>query len=262
MSGQKQWPTQYPARRAMVVGNWKMHGDVALTRAFAAEAARQPNTRDSAEVILAPPVPFLDITRNMLSGMWSLAAQDCHWAQSGAYTGEISAEMLAEFGCGYVIVGHSERRILMGETDEYVQGKIEAALAAGLTPIMCIGETLAQHQAQETFITLASQLYHGLPSSAVQREVVIAYEPVWAIGSGLTPTPEEVQDCHDHIRTFLCTHWNAQKGESARVLYGGSVKPDNVADFLTLADVDGVLVGGASLDPTAFADIVRSAFAL
>ncbi len=244
--------------KPMLVANWKMHGSVNRVDDF---SALKPNSAQ-VDVILAPPAALLNHASRVLDDSWQLAGQDCHWAQEGAYTGETSPALLREMGCSHVIIGHSERRVLMGETDEYVHDKITAALEAGLTPIICIGETLAQYQAQETFITLASQLFHGLPKISAQHEIVIAYEPVWAIGSGLTPTMQEIQDAHDHIRTFLCTHWNAKKGEACKILYGGSVKPENTADILALPDVNGALVGGASLEVASFDKIIAAIAAL
>ena len=240
--------------KPMLVANWKMHGSVDRVDEF---ATLKPDA-EQLDAVLAPPSALLDVASRVLDQGWHFAGQDCHWAQEGAYTGETSPALLSEVGCTYVIIGHSERRTLMGETDEYVHDKIVAALEAGLTPIICIGETLAQYQAQETYITLATQLFDGLPKAAAKQEVVIAYEPVWAIGSGLIPTMREIQDCHDHIRTFLCTHWSAEKAEATKILYGGSVNPNNAADILALPDVNGVLVGGASLDVESFGKIIAA----
>lgn len=241
------------ARRPLVVANWKMNGGTDLIDAIARVAV---DRADAPEVVICPPFVYLSaVAEGVKACGWSVGGQDCHWESSGAYTGEVSAGMLVDCGCRYVLIGHSERRQQMGETDEYVLAKFEAACRAGLVPVVCIGETLEQYRAEETFVTLASQLY-PLPRRIGDQEVVIAYEPVWAIGSGLTPTPEEVQGCHHHIRVFLATHWSEADSDRTRVLYGGSVQPDNMADFMALADVDGVLVGGASLDGAKFARLV------
>lgn len=253
-------PENRPApssRRLFVAGNWKMHGSTRQIAQFAT-LAQEEKSRDGTEIALFPPAPLLGLAHHELKDTWSLGAQDCHWQQNGAFTGEISPTLLRELGCQYVLIGHSERRNLLGETDEYVHAKLTAAFGAGLVPVLCIGETLEQYKAQETFITLASQLYHGLPREALHHEIIIAYEPVWAIGSGLTPSVDEVQHCHDHIRTFLCTHWNNEKSEATRILYGGSVKGENAAKFLALPDVDGLLVGGASLATESFQQIIQS----
>ena len=240
--------------KPMLVANWKMHGSMDRLHDF----SKLDLHPAKADVILAPPAALIDPALRVLGENWLFAAQDCHWAQSGPYTGETSPALLSEIGCTHVIIGHSERRVLMGETDEYVHDKILAAFEAGLTPIMCIGETLEQYKAQQTFITLASQLFHGLPKAAINKEVIIAYEPVWAIGSGLTPSAQEIQDAHDHIRTFLCTHWNAKKSDATKILYGGSVKPENTADILALEDVNGALIGGASLEAESFGKIIAA----
>ena len=241
-----------------LIANWKMHGSPKRIEAF---AVLKPDSA-KIDVVLAPPAALLDCAVRTLGSAWGFAGQDCHWAQQGAYTGETSPALLYELGCSHVLIGHSERRVLMGETDEYVHDKILAAFEAGLTPIVCIGETLAQYQAQETFITLSSQLFHGLPRIAADHEVIVAYEPVWAIGSGLTPTMAEVQDAHDHIRTFLSSHWSLDKAKVTRILYGGSVKAENTAEILALPDVNGALIGGASLEVESFGKIIAEAAAL
>lgn len=240
--------------KPMLVANWKMHGGIDRLHDFSTLDLNSA----TADIVLAPPAALIDCAAKVLGKHWLFAGQDCHWAQSGAYTGETSPALLSEVGCTHVIIGHSERRVLMGETDEYVHDKILAAFEADLTPIMCIGETLAQYQDQQTFITLASQLFHGLPKAAANKEVIVAYEPVWAIGSGLTPSTQEIQDAHDHIRTFLCTHWNAEKSEATKILYGGSVKPENTTAILALADVNGALIGGASLEVESFGKIIAA----
>jgi triosephosphate isomerase len=189
----------------------------------------------------------------------ALGGQDCHAAAAGAHTGDVSAEMLADLGCSAVIVGHSERRADHGEDDPVVRDKAAAAHRAGLTAIICIGETLAERDGGATYGVLATQLYGSLPKGATAANTVIAYEPVWAIGTGRTATLEQIADAHDHIRTVAGATAGAPDADALRILYGGSVNPDNAADILATAGVDGALVGGASLDAAKFWAIVTAA---
>ena len=236
-----------------------MHKTVAETVKFVKEFRVLVKDVTGVEIVVAPPFTALhaaaEAARNSNVG---IAAQDLHWEREGAFTGEISAAMIAETGAEYVIVGHSERRTLFGETDASVNRRIAAALAGGLTPIVCIGETLDQRERNETFSVLDRQIREGLDGVTSEQlvQLVIAYEPVWAIGTGRNATPVQAADAHGHIRRRL-QHWfGAEPSERCRVIYGGSVKPENIADLASQPDVDGALVGGASLDVKAFVDIV------
>ena len=236
-----------------------MHKTVAETVKFVKEFRVLVKDVTGVEIVVAPPFTALhaaaEAARNSNVG---IAAQDLHWEREGAFTGEISAAMIAETGAEYVIVGHSERRTLFGETDASVNRRIAAALAGGLTPIVCIGETLDQRERDETFSVLDRQIREGLDGVTSEQlvQLGIAYEPVWAIGTGRNATPVQAADAHGHIRRRL-QHWfGAEPSERCRVIYGGSVKPENIADLASQPDVDGALVGGASLDVKAFVDIV------
>ena len=246
-------------RTALVAANWKMHKTVAESLAFAGALGPLASVR-GVEVAVAPPFTALAALQNALAGTpIALAAQNAHFEKSGAFTGEISVGMLAELGVRYVILGHSERRQLFGESDELVAKKLRAVQGAGLRPILCVGELLAEREAGRTFDVLARQLAGSLagadPAKAV--ELVVAYEPVWAIGTGRTATPELAQEAHAFLRARLADRFGADAGR-IRIQYGGSVKPDNAAELLAQPDIDGALVGGASLDPESFSAIIRS----
>jgi triosephosphate isomerase len=243
--------------RQLIAGNWKMNGlaadGVALTRALAARAAASPL---AADMLLCPPATLLLPVRQAIAGspLW-LGGQDCHTRQHGAHTGDISAAMLRDAGCSHVILGHSERRTDHHESDALIRAKLKAALEAGLTPILCIGETAQQRDAGAALEVVARQLSGALPEGT--GALVIAYEPVWAIGTGRTPTAADIAAVHAHIRAQL-------KGKVAapaetRILYGGSVKPGNARELLHVANVDGALVGGASLDADDFWAIAEAA---
>jgi triosephosphate isomerase len=245
------------ARRKLVVGNWKMNGSrVGNAELLAALKAAGPCM---AEVVVCPPVVYLADTVLALQGSsMGWGAQDCSAQESGAYTGEVAASMLAEFGCRYVIVGHSERRALHAESDQLVADKAKIALAHGLTPIVCVGETLAEREAGNTDAVVKRQLsvvIHTLAHCISQ--VVVAYEPVWAIGTGKTASPEQAQAVHAVLRTQLMAA--TQKAAEMKILYGGSVKADNAAALFALPDVDGGLIGGASLKAADFSAICRAA---
>ena len=246
-------------RTPFIAGNWKMHKTVADTVKYVKELRALVKDMTGVEVVVAPPFTALhaagEAARNSNVGV---AAQDLHWEREGAFTGEISAGMIAETGAEYVIVGHSERRTLFGETDASVNRKIAAAFAGGLTPIVCIGETLDQRDRNETFSVLDRQIRDGLDGVTSEQlvQLVIAYEPVWAIGTGRNATPAQAAEAHGHIRKRLQQWFGAQPSELCRVIYGGSVKPENIGDLASQPDVDGALVGGASLDVKAFFDIV------
>lgn len=237
-------------RRPLIAGNWKMNGLKADSRGLAAElATRMRAERNvSFEMVICPPFTMLRTAGELLKGSaLKLGAQDCHTAVSGAHTGDISPLMLWDLGCEYVILGHSERRADHGETSALVQAKASAALNAGLKVILCVGETEAQRDNGETIAVVSGQLAESLPPGASGDTVVIAYEPVWAIGTGRTPTLQDVAQVHAALRWEVSRHLGGKAAESMRLLYGGSVKPDNARDLLSLEDVDGALVGGASL---------------
>jgi triosephosphate isomerase len=246
-------------RTPFIAGNWKMHKTVADTVKYVKELRGLVKDMTGVEIVVAPPFTALhaagEAARNSNVGV---AAQDLHWEREGAFTGQISAGMIAETGAEYVIIGHSERRTLFGETDASVNRKIAAAFAGGLTPIVCIGETLDQRDRNETFSVLDRQIRDGLDGVTSEQlvQLVIAYEPVWAIGTGRNATPAQAAEAHGHIRKRLQQWFGAQPSELCRVIYGGSVKPENIGDLASQPDVDGALVGGASLDVKAFFDIV------
>jgi triosephosphate isomerase len=243
-----------PGVRPLVAGNWKMNGlsaslqEIKAMRAGVDEGA-------AAEVVVCPPATLLAQAAYFLKGgKIALGAQDCHPQPSGAFTGDISAEMIKDAGAAYVIVGHSERRAGHGETDALVRAKAEAARRAGLTAIVCVGETRAEREAARAIEVVNGQLRGSLPAGATAENLVVAYEPVWAIGTGSTPTVADVADMHAAIRKLLGELFGAAGGKM-RILYGGSVKPSNAKELLGLANVDGALVGGASLKAADFLGI-------
>jgi triosephosphate isomerase len=246
-------------RRPVVAANWKMHKTLREAEAFVdAFLPRVAGVRDI-EIVLAPPFTALAaVGRRSAGSNVALAAQNVNPEAQGAFTGEISPPMLAELGCAYAIVGHSERRALYGESDAFVARKAAALLAHGIRPIVCVGETLEQREQGRTEAVLGAQLAGSLAGVAKERasEIVLAYEPVWAIGTGRTATPELAQQAHAFLRAQLRAAFGTA-GDEIRIQYGGSVKPDNAAALLAQADIDGALVGGASLEPESFARIVR-----
>ncbi len=231
--------------------NGTLAGAVQLTQAVCAQAAGL-----AAEIALCPPYLHLETVRQNISAGVALGAQDVSINAEGAYTGEISAPMLAEIGCKYVIVGHSERRQYHEETDQMVAGKATKAMEKGLIPIICIGETLAQRQTGQTEMVIESQLSGSIPSNATGQSIVVAYEPVWAIGTGQVATIAQIAEVHAQIRANL--EKRLAEGGLLRIIYGGSVKPENASDILSLEDVDGALVGGASLKAESFMAIVKA----
>jgi triosephosphate isomerase len=246
-------------RQPLIAGNWKMHKTLAEARTLAREIRQGLPAAARAEVAVAPPFTALAAVAAELAGSpIRLAAQDAFWERQGAYTGAISPLMLADVGCHYVILGHSERRQYFGETDQTVNRKLKAVLAAGLAAIACIGETLAQRQAGQTLEVVAGQLREGLSglTPAHGDRLVIAYEPVWAIGTGVVATPEQAQEVHHFLRRLLP---EVLGRADLRLLYGGSVTPENSADLLAQPDIDGALVGGASLQSASFLKIVAAA---
>lgn len=250
-------------RQFLVAGNWKMNTRQHTARELAAAiAADVPAVQTGVDVLVCPPFPYLLTVRAALenSGV-KLGAQNVYFEPPGAFTGEVAADMLRDVGCEYVIVGHSERRHVIGETDELINKKVSAALENGLAVILCVGELLDQREGGETESVLESQMLGGLQSlgETAFRRLVIAYEPVWAIGTGKTATPEQAETAHGHLRKFLQNRYNPSVGEKTRILYGGSVKPDNAAALLEQPNVDGALVGGASLKAETFLPIVKAA---
>jgi triosephosphate isomerase len=244
-------------RRPLVAGNWKMNGlgaSIAELDAIAAGAARLP----AADLMICPPATLIAAFAARAKGTRvAIGGQDCHATASGAFTGDLSAEMLADAGATAVIVGHSERRTYHCEGDADVRAKAEAAWRAGLMAIVCIGETQAQREAGETLIVVGRQLQGSVPNGATAANLVVAYEPVWAIGSGLTPTPADVAEVHGSIRQALVARFGAA-GQGMRILYGGSVKPANAKELMAVPDVDGALVGGASLKAADFLGIAAA----
>lgn len=240
------------------MGNWKMHGSKASVRDLLGAVARKGEVF-GADVVVCPAFVYIPQAIAMCEGSSiGVGAQDCSHMASGAYTGEVAADMLADVGCRWVILGHSERRQYHGESDDMVAAKLAAALAAGMAPVVCVGETLDEREAGDAEYTVAQQLQGALRGQSNLKELVIAYEPVWAIGTGLTATPEQAQEMHAFIRARL-EALNGVNAERTRVLYGGSVKPDNALALFAQPDIDGALVGGASLDAEDFRQIVAAA---
>ncbi|MCA9243027.1 MAG: triose-phosphate isomerase [Phycisphaerales bacterium] len=252
-------------RRPIVAGNWKMNLDLAAGRDLIASIRAEYATAEPVEVVVCPPTPYLFPAAKALDGCEiRLGAQDIYYTKSGAYTGEVSAEMIAETGADFVILGHSERRHTIGhlEDDRMINLKAHAARRAGLTPILCVGETLAERDAEKTLEVLTFQLTAGIVGLDVSgaKDLVIAYEPVWAIGTGRNATPAQAQEAHAHLRAELRRLIGAA-ADNVRILYGGSVKPDNAGELFAQADVDGGLIGGASLKADTFVPIIRAAVA-
>lgn len=239
----------------LIVGNWKMNGLQAALGEISALCAKPAL---GVEMVVCPPATLLASARIRLGDSpIALGGQDCHEKASGPFTGSISAEMLKDAGCLYVIVGHSERRTLLGETDAIVQAKVCAAWRADLTAIVCVGETRQQREAGEAFAVVREQVRRSLPPSLTPERLVIAYEPVFAIGTGLTPTLDDIAQMHAEIRAQLHTMWG-EKSTRVRILYGGSVKPSNAGAILNLPNVNGALIGGASLKASEFLEIAAS----
>ena len=249
-------------RTPFVCANWKMHKTVDETVKYVKELRGLVKDLSGVEVVVAPPFTCIHAAAEAArSSNVILAAQDLHWEREGAFTGEVSGPMIREAGAEFVMVGHSERRTLFGETDAIVNRKLAAAFAAGLCPIACIGETLDQRERQETFDVLDRQIkvgFDGLTGEQL-KQIVIAYEPVWAIGTGRNATPAQAAEAHGHIRTRLRQWFGPDAAELCHVIYGGSVKPDNIRDLAAQPDVDGALVGGASLDVRQFLAILNGA---
>jgi len=248
-------------RIPFIAGNWKMFKTVQEAVVFVKELRRLVKDVTDVEIVVAPPFTAVhaaaEAARNTNIG---IAAQDVYWEREGAFTGEVSPGMIKEAGAEYVIVGHSERRRLFGETDQIVNRKAMAGMASGLTPIVCIGETLEERERAETLGVLDRQIKEGLKAftAAQVADLILAYEPVWAIGTGRNATAAQAEEAHAHIRGRLQEWFGAEAADRCHVLYGGSVKPDNIRELIAQADVDGALVGGASLDVESFAGIVTA----
>jgi triosephosphate isomerase (TIM) len=251
-------------RKPFVAGNWKMntdsHSSVELAKGVA-DGSVELAGRD-VDVAVCPPYVYLQaVARAVSSSSVAVGAQDVYYEAKGAFTGEISASMLKDIGCAYALCGHSERRHVIGETDEVINRKVTAAIVGGLLPILCVGELQSEREAGQTEEVVTRHIKKGLAGLSAEKvsAVTVAYEPVWAIGTGLTATPEQAQEAHKFIRGLLAEIYDGQLADEIRILYGGSVKADNAADLMGRADIDGVLVGGASLKVDDFVAIIEAA---
>jgi len=247
-------------RRPVIAGNWKMFKTIPETRAFFSSFLPLVSAVSHCEIVVAPPFTALAAASASVSGARvAISAQDVYWEKEGAFTGEVSIPMLIDVGCTYTIIGHSERRQFFGETDESVNQKVRAALAGQLQPIVCVGETLAERDAGKAADVVRRQVRQGLGrlTESDLSPIIVAYEPVWAIGTGRTATPETAAEMHGEIRRTIGEIWGSKAASEMRILYGGSVKPNNIQELMRREDIDGALVGGASLDPASFAAIVK-----
>ncbi len=247
------------AGKLFIAGNWKMNTSLSEATALAGALVEKIGSVKTVDMAVCPPFPYLSGVKEALGGSKiALGAQDVFYEDSGAYTGEVSTEMLKDVGCSYAICGHSERRHVIGETDELINRKVLKCISDGIMPILCVGELLTQRQANETIDVVSRQIRLGLEgvSSADISGVTIAYEPVWAIGTGVTATPDQAQEVHAMIRALLGEIYDTPTAGGIRIQYGGSVKPDNAAELMNCPDIDGALVGGASLKADDFAGIV------
>ncbi len=249
-------------RRPFIAGNWKMNTNRASAVALAEGVAKRAETIEGVDLAVCPPSCYLDAVGRAIAGSKvALGAQNMYHEKDGAFTGELSAAMLRDLGCKYVILGHSERRHILGETDAAINKNLHAALAAGLAPIVCVGELLSEREAGQTLAVIGSQFDGSLGGLSAEQmaEVVIAYEPVWAIGTGKVATPQQAEEVHLALRKIIAERYNNLTADSVRLQYGGSVKPDNAAELLKQPDIDGALVGGASLKVDQFLGIVAGA---
>jgi triosephosphate isomerase (TIM) len=247
-------------RKPIIAGNWKMFKTRSETSAFFVALTPQIKDVEHCEIVVAPPYTALSTAVMVAEGTAvAIAAQDVFWQDQGAFTGEVSVKMLVEAGCTHAIIGHSERRQLFGETDESVAKKTLAAVAGGLKAIVCVGETLSERDGGQALDVVRRQVRNGLGrlTSANLSNIIVAYEPVWAIGTGRTATPEIAAEMHAAIRKTFAEIFNEAAADALRILYGGSVKPDNIAALMKKEDIDGALVGGASLEPASFAAIIK-----
>ena len=249
-------------RKKIIAANWKMNQTIAETENFLTDFRLEVEEVSGVDIVIAPPFTSLAKISELLGGSQKIrtAAQNMYFEASGAFTGEISAPMLRELYVKYVILGHSERRQIFGETDALINKKVIAAIESELKPILCVGETLAEREAGRENEVLETQLRGSLAGVTAEQlaEIVIAYEPVWAIGTGRTASTQQAQDCHVHVRKVLAELSDEATADKVRIQYGGSVKPSNAAELLAQPDIDGALVGGASLDPRGFAEIVKA----
>jgi len=249
-----------PKRKPILAGNWKMNMTATQARELASKLIPLVSSVKDRDIVLGPPFTALSAVAETIKGTnIGLAAQNLHWEDKGAFTGEISADMLLDSGCKYVIIGHSERRQYFGETDETVNKKVKQALKKGLLPILCVGETLAERDAGKLSEIINRQVTGGLKDipAGDMVKIVIAYEPVWAIGTGKTATPEQANEVHALIRQKVKALYSADIADGLRIQYGGSVTPENVSTLMAMPDIDGALVGGASLKPESFAALVN-----
>lgn len=248
-------------RRPMIAGNWKMYKNVTEALELANGIKRSAYDIENVEIVICPPFTDLsEVSEILVDSNIGLGAQNCYWEKEGAFTGEVSASMLRSVGCNYVIIGHSERRKFFGETDETVNKKIKAAIDSGLIPIFCVGETLEEREKGKTLQVVKTQVTNGLKGfdEGYLETLIIAYEPVWAIGTGKTATPAQAQEVHAMIRDLLKDLFSGDFSGAVRILYGGSVKPDNIEELMKAGDIDGGLIGGASLKTEGFVDIIKS----
>jgi len=248
-------------RKALIIGNWKMHKTVGEAVEFARALSVGLSGTDDRDVAIAPPFTALYALREALRGSTiALCAQDVHGEDQGPFTGEVSAPMLADVGCLYGLVGHSERRRHFGESNEQVNRKARALLRAGISPVVCVGESLEEREAGQTFSVVRRQLKEGLNNLSADdiRRTIVAYEPVWAIGTGKTASPGQAQEVHDFIRQFIGHRAGKEAAAEVRILYGGSVNPENAASLMAQKDIDGLLAGGASLEVDSFRKLIHS----
>ncbi len=243
-------------RRKLAAGNWKMNGTSADLAELEALAKAHPTP--GCDILICPPATLISRAAAAASAQIAIGGQDCHQKDSGAHTGDVSAPMLVDAGAQYVILGHSERREDHSESDTDVRNKVVAALSAGLKAIVCVGESLAEREANNTLDIIGGQLAGSIPDVVTGDSLVVAYEPIWAIGTGKVPTLDQIGEVHDFIRIRLETRFGAGVGRSTRILYGGSVKPANAAEIFAVSNVDGALVGGASLSATDFSPIITA----
>ena len=251
-------------RRPLVAGNWKMNTDRNSGRELGAALASAVGASSNVDVLVCPPFPYLTTVADAVAGSAvALGAQDVYFETSGAFTGEVAVDMLKDVNCTHVILGHSERRHVIGEDDAITNKKVHAALSGGLIAVLCVGELLEEREADQTEAVLDRQMAGGLAGVTAEQmaNVVIAYEPVWAIGTGKTATPDQAESAHAHLRTWLANNYNSEIADATRILYGGSVKPANAAELMSQSNVDGALVGGASLKADLFVPIIEAASA-
>ena len=249
-------------RKKVIAGNWKMNMNLHQSQKLVSEIINGLGKDNKVEVIVCPPFTSLSEVNSLLKGTQvKLGAQNMYYEESGAYTAEISADMLKSVGCEYVILGHSERRVIFNESDELINKKIKFAIAKGIKPIFCIGELLEQRESGDTMKVVSSQIEKGLEGITPEqmKNIIIAYEPVWAIGTGKTATPEQAQEVHSFIRELVAKKYSSSVAENIVIQYGGSVKPDNAGELLSQNDIDGALVGGACLKADSFLSIIASA---